>query len=191
MSRPSWEEYFIEIAHSVASRSTCARKHVGCVLVYDKRIISAGYNGSVPGQPHCDDAGHDLVNDHCVRTVHAEVNAVVQAARAGVRTLGAVAYTNTYPCWPCFKVLLTAGIFQVVYDDAYRVDPRVQETAARAGLSVTKFEKEKINGEDVVVDLSAGVGSGDGEPSRTHGLPGGSETEAQGESGVSGRDSST
>lgn len=141
--RKSWSQYFIDIAHEVASRSTCDRKHVGCVLVIDKRIIATGYNGSVPGAEHCDDAGHDLVESvgadgllapNCVRTVHAEVNAVAQAAGAG--TKGATAYTNTFPCWGCFKVLVTAGVACIVFDDAYRPDARVRAAAGAAGISL-------------------------------------------------------
>lgn len=145
--RKSWDQYFMGIAHAVAERSTCDRKHVGCVLVSSGRvegavnrilasaIISTGYNGSIPKEPHCDDEGHDMQDGHCVRTIHAESNAVAQAARMGVRTWGAVAYVNTYPCWSCFRLLASAGVIEIVYDDEYRTDPRVY-AASRTGLIV-------------------------------------------------------
>ncbi|MDP7071799.1 MAG: deaminase, partial [Candidatus Marinimicrobia bacterium] len=86
--RVSWETYFMNIAQEVATRSTCSRKHVGSVIVRDKTILSTGYNGSLRGLPHCDEAGHEMENDHCVRTVHAEANAIVQSAANGVRIEG-------------------------------------------------------------------------------------------------------
>lgn len=134
--RLPWPDYFMNFAHAAAARSTCDRKHVGCVLVLERRIIATGYNGSVPGAEHCDDVGHDMVNGHCVRTTHAEVNAVAQAARSGAATKGAEAYVNTFPCWACFKVLAAAGIASIVYDDLYRVDARVQDAALLAGMTV-------------------------------------------------------
>lgn len=124
------------IAHVVATRATCDRKHVGCVLVLDGRIIATGYNGSIPGQPHCDDVGHDMLEGHCVRTTHAEVNAVAQAARSGAKTVGTTAYVNTFPCWPCFKVLVSAGVKRLVFDDAYREDPRVRDAAESAEILI-------------------------------------------------------
>lgn len=114
------------IANEVARRATCDRKHVGCVLVKGRRIVATGYNGSVPGAEHCDDVGHDMVDGHCVRTIHAEVNAVAQAARFGVALEEAEAFVNTFPCWPCAKVLVSVGVKAVWVADAYRVDPRVQ-----------------------------------------------------------------
>ena len=83
--RVSWETYFMNIAQEVATRSTCDRKHVGAVIVRDKTILSTGYNGSIKGLPHCDEAGHEMVEGHCVRTTHAEANAIVQAAKNGVK----------------------------------------------------------------------------------------------------------
>jgi len=103
----------------VATRATCDRLHCGCVLVKDKRIISTGYNGSLPGVGHCDDVGHLMMNDHCVATEHAERNAVANAARAGVSTLGATAYITHNPCWDCLKHLVSAGITKVVFDEVY------------------------------------------------------------------------
>lgn len=137
--RAGWDKYFMGIAHAVASRSTCDRKHVGCVVVVERRIVATGYNGSIPGAVHCDDVGHDMHEGHCVRTVHAEANAVAQAARHGIKLVGAEVYVNTYPCWPCFKLLALAGVRAITYDDAYRNDPRVAEAAAAAGITVWKI----------------------------------------------------
>jgi dCMP deaminase len=137
--RKTWPAYFIGIAHAVASRATCNRKHVGCVITRDNRILVTGYNGSIPGAPHCDDVGHDMKDGHCVRTVHAEANAVAQAARSGISLLGATVYVNTFPCWPCMKLLASAGVMIVCYDDDYREDERVRDGAVHAGIAISKF----------------------------------------------------
>ena len=96
-SRVTWDEYFMNIARVVATRATCDRKHVGAVLVRDKTILSTGYNGSIRGLPHCTEVGCLMENDHCVRTVHAEANAILQAARHGVRIEGADIYVSDVP----------------------------------------------------------------------------------------------
>lgn len=118
--RQSWDEYFLNIAQEVATRSTCNRKHVGAVIVRDRSILATGYNGSIRGMPHCDDVGHLMVNDHCIRTVHAEANAVAQAARNGVRIEGATVYVTALPCFDCFKLLANSCIQRIVYDEFYR-----------------------------------------------------------------------
>jgi dCMP deaminase len=133
--RKSWDAYFLEIALAVSTRATCDRAHVGAVLVRDRAILATGYNGSVRGEAHCDDVGHDMVDGHCVRTVHAEVNAIAQAARAGVRVIASTLYTTHAPCWPCFKMLVNAGVEAMVYATAYRLDPRVIEAAERQFIS--------------------------------------------------------
>lgn len=117
--RPSWDEYFLQIAFTVAQRSTCDRAHVGCVLVRDRRILTTGYNGAPAGLPHCDDVGHLLVDGHCVRTLHAEQNALIQAALHGVGTEGATAYVTHQPCLTCAKMLINAGVRRVVYAGNY------------------------------------------------------------------------
>lgn len=144
MSRASWPEYFMKIARQVASRSTCDRLHVGCVLVKDKIILSTGYNGSVRGLPHCDDEGHDIVDGHCVRTLHAEVNAVLQAAKRGVAIDGASCYVSYFPCWPCFKMLANAGIRVIYYGDIYSkaatsID-RTREAAKELGIELVHMK---------------------------------------------------
>lgn len=117
--RPSWEDYFFDMARVAATRSTCNRRNVGAVIVRDRRIISTGYNGSVPGESHCVDVGCDVENGHCVRTVHAEVNAIAQAARYGVDVDGASLYSTCEPCRRCRQIILSAGIKQIEFLDPY------------------------------------------------------------------------
>lgn len=134
--RPSWDEYFLDIATVVGSRSTCPRRHVGAVLVRSRQILATGYNGSVRGQPHCDTDGCQLAEvngrQSCTRTVHAEVNAVLSAAKHGMITQAATLYCTTAPCLNCFKALAQAGVWTVVYRDPYDVQQEiaVQEIAA-------------------------------------------------------------
>jgi len=139
--RVDWHTYFMNIARQAATRSTCDRKHVGAVIVRDKTILSTGYNGSIRGMPHCDDVGHVMESDHCVATVHAEANAIIQAAKNGVRIDGAELYTTASPCWACFKLIANAGIGTIYYGEFYR-DTRSIEVADRLHIAL--------------VDLSAG-----------------------------------
>ncbi|MDD8017052.1 MAG: deaminase [Bacteroidota bacterium] len=134
-SRVGWNEYFMNIAEQVATRSTCSRKNVGAVIVRDKTILSTGYNGSLRGAPHCDDAGHDLENDHCVRTVHAEANAVAQAAKHGVRIDESEIYVTASPCLTCFKLIANSGIKIIYYKEFYR-DERITEYARQTGVTL-------------------------------------------------------
>jgi len=133
--RVDWHQYFMNIAHQVATRSTCDRKHVGAVIVRDRTILSTGYNGSIRGMPHCDEVGHLMENDHCVATVHAEANAIIQAAKNGVQIEGAELYTTASPCWPCFKLIANAGIVRIYYGEFYR-DQRSPEVARRLGIEL-------------------------------------------------------
>jgi dCMP deaminase len=130
----------MEIAAQVATRATCDRKHVGALLVRDRIILSTGYNGSIRGMPHCDEVGHLMENGHCVATVHAEANAVLQAARTGVRIEGGTLYTTASPCWPCFKLVANAGIVRIVYGEFYR-DPRIFDVAAHLNLELVSLER--------------------------------------------------
>lgn len=116
--RKSWHEYFMDIAEMVATRATCDRLHVGCVIVKDKKIVSTGYNGSAHGEPHCDDVGH-LYNDQgrCIRTIHAEQNAILHARRDDL--IGATAYVTHEPCENCTKLLAQAGIDTVIFKHPY------------------------------------------------------------------------
>ncbi|MGZ6069638.1 MAG: deoxycytidylate deaminase, partial [Myxococcaceae bacterium] len=135
MARSSWDQYFMDIARQVATRATCDRKHVGAVLVRDRTILSTGYNGSIRGMPHCDEVGHLMENGHCVATVHAEANAILQAAKNGIRIDGATLYTTASPCWPCFKLVANSGCVRIVYGEFYR-DPRIFEVAAQLKLEL-------------------------------------------------------
>lgn len=145
--RPSWDSYFLKIADDVAVRSTCDRAWVGAVLVCDKHIISTGYNGSPAGLEHCDDAGHLMVEGHCMRTVHAEVNAIIQAAVFGLSTRDSVCYVTHFPCLNCTKMLINARIQRLVYRCAYRIDPIALEFLRQAGVKVEQFKDEEADQE--------------------------------------------
>ena len=133
--RASWDEYFMQIAKDVATRATCDRKHVGAVIVRDRTILSTGYNGSIRGMPHCSDVGHMMEDGHCVATIHAEANAIIQAARNGVNIDGATSYVTASPCWNCFKQLANAGIVRIVYGEFYR-DERIFEVARQIAIEL-------------------------------------------------------
>ena len=133
--RGSWDEYFMQIALVVASRATCDRRHVGAVLVRDRTILSTGYNGSIRGLAHCDHAGHMMEDGHCVRTVHAEANAVAQAAKNGVNIDHGACYVTASPCWTCFKLLANAGISKICYGEFYR-DERIFTAAGEARIEL-------------------------------------------------------
>ncbi len=113
-NRPNWDQYFLKLAMLASERSTCPRMHCGCVLVRDRFVLATGYNGSLPGQPHCDDVGCLVVENHCVRTNHAEINALVQAARHGINITESTAYITNMSCTTCAKALIAAGIKRVV-----------------------------------------------------------------------------
>lgn len=119
MTRPSWDRYFMDMAIMVATRATCPRAQVGCVLAVDHRAITTGYNGSVAGAPHCNEVGCLMVADHCVRTLHAEQNAIIQAAKIGVSVAGSTAYCTHLPCLLCAKMLINAGVIKVIYNVYY------------------------------------------------------------------------
>jgi len=134
-ARASWDEYFMAIARVVATRSTCDRKHVGAVIVREKMILTTGYNGSIRGIEHCDDVGHLMEDGHCVRTVHAEANAIVQAARNGVRLDGADIYVTASPCFGCYKLIANAGLTRIVFGEFYR-DSRIFELSEKLGMKL-------------------------------------------------------
>jgi dCMP deaminase len=140
-SRATWHEYFMNIADQVATRSTCDRKHVGAVIVRDKTILSTGYNGSLRDAPHCDDVGHDMENGHCVRTVHAEANAVAQAAKHGIMIDASEMYVTASPCLTCFKLIGNAGIRVIFYKEFYR-DQRITDYADQAGIKLIYMGKQ-------------------------------------------------
>ena len=134
-SRASWDRYFMNIAREVATRATCDRKHVGAVIERDRCILATGYNGSIGGLEHCDDAGHMMVDGHCVRTIHAENNAIIQAARHGTSIDRGGIYVTASPCWNCFKMIANAGLKRIVFGEFYR-DERIYTTAAQLGIEL-------------------------------------------------------
>src|SRR5687767_12780347 len=138
--RADWDEYFMRIAVDVSSRSTCDRKHVGAVIVRDRNILSTGYNGSISGMPHCDDVGHMMENDHCVATIHAEANAIIQAAKHGVNIDQSAIYTTASPCWSCFKLIANAGLKRVCFGEFYR-DDRIFSVAERIGMELADLSE--------------------------------------------------
>ena len=133
--RADWDEYFMRIAVDVSSRSTCDRKHVGALIVRDRNILSTGYNGSVSGLPHCDDVGHIMENGHCIATIHAESNSIIQAAKHGVSINGASIYTTASPCWNCFKLIVNSGMRRILFGEFYR-DERIFEVARQLGIEL-------------------------------------------------------
>lgn len=138
--RPSWDDYFMAIARIVATRSTCDRLEAGAVLVKNKRIMSTGYNGSPPGLPHCYEVGHLMEEGHCVRTIHGEHNAILQAATIpGASTEGATMYTKYTFCIHCAKYIVAAGIVRVVYGKVYRNADCVKYLQ-QAGLRVDEYQ---------------------------------------------------
>ena len=141
--RAGWDQYFMQIAATVATRATCDRKHVGAVIVRDRTILSTGYNGSIRGMPHCDDAGHMMEADHCVATIHAEANAIIQAAKNGVGIDRASVYVTASPCWSCFKMIANAGIERVVFGEFYR-DDRIFQVAERLGIELLRLDVPKV-----------------------------------------------
>ena len=143
--RPSWDEYFLKISELVGSRSTCDRAHVGAVITKNKIILSTGYNGAPRGLPHCDDVGHEIVAGHCIRTIHAEANAIAQAARNGASIEGAMIYLTVSPCYDCFKIMVNAGIKEVIYGNfymsRYEASKAVLTLAKKAGIKLVKFKR--------------------------------------------------
>ncbi len=147
--RVGWHPYFMNIATQVATRATCMRKHVGAVIVRDRTILSTGYNGSIRGLPHCEDVGCVVEDGHCVSTVHAEANAILQAAHNGVAIREAELYTTASPCWPCFKLIANSGIRRVYYGEFYR-DEKSLAVAREAGIELIDLGKETGPGVRVV-----------------------------------------
>lgn len=138
--RPTWDEWFITQARTIATRGTCARLRVGAVLVRDNCAFATGYNGAPHGFAHCDDVGHMMSDGHCIRSVHAEQNAIVQAARHGVTTVGATVYVTHYPCVLCAKLLIQACVVRVVCGSGYKTDTAAW-FFAEAGIEVTEVGK--------------------------------------------------
>lgn len=142
MSRKSWNEYFMDLAQMVAERSTCDRAYVGCVLVNkEHRIIATGYNGSIAGNPHCDEVGHTMRDGHCIATIHAEMNALLYCAKTGIAVDGSLCYVTHFPCLQCTKALIQAGISTIYYREGYRIDPYALELLERNQIPVIQLAK--------------------------------------------------
>lgn len=138
--RLTWDEYFMNLAITVSERGTCDRAYVGCVIVNeDNRIVTTGYNGSIKGNPHCDDIGHTMRDGHCIATIHAEMNALLYCAKESISVKGCKAYVTHFPCLNCTKSLIQAGIKEIYYKEAYRVDEYAIEL-----LKLNKISYEKI-----------------------------------------------
>ena len=138
--RKSWNEYFMDLALNVATRSTCDRAFVGCVLVNsDNRIVSTGYNGAISGNPHCDEVGHTLRDGHCIATIHAEMNALLYCAKEGIAVKGCIWYVTHFPCLNCTKSLIQAGISKIYYHEAYRVDEYAIELLDRNNIEYVQI----------------------------------------------------
>lgn len=142
-SRPSWDEYFLQIADLVSSRATCPRLQVGAILVKDRKIISTGYCGAPKGIADCYDVGCLMKGGHCVRTVHAELNTIIQAAYHGISTESSTLYVNWLPCYNCTKALINAGIKRIVYRKIYRPDPETKKLLKQAKVKLVKLAKKK------------------------------------------------
>lgn len=139
--RPTWDEYFLDIARLASRRATCPRRRVGAVLVRDHRVLATGYNGSIKGAPHCDDVGCLIVTrdgrESCVRTVHAELNAILQCAVNGVSSSNSTMYCTDFPCVSCAKAMVQAGVTRVVYLADYP-DPNSREILDSGGIVLEK-----------------------------------------------------
>jgi dCMP deaminase len=149
--RPSWDEYFIRLADTVASRATCDRGRSGCVIVKDRQILVSGYVGSPRGMAHCDEVGHLLkqvihedgkVTQHCMRTVHAEQNAITQAARRGIGLDGSTLYCRMTPCRTCAMLIINCGIVRVVCEKKYHAGQETELMFKEAGVELSFFSEE-------------------------------------------------
>jgi dCMP deaminase len=151
--RPSWDEYFMEIANTVSKRATCDRGRSGCVIVRDKQLLVSGYVGSPMGLPHCDDVGHqmkkmihedDSITQHCVRTVHAEQNAICQAAKLGISLNKSTLYCRMTPCRTCAMLIINCGIVRVVCEKKYHAGAESEEMFKVAGVKLEYVNDEVL-----------------------------------------------
>ncbi|OGD56347.1 cell division protein DedD [Candidatus Berkelbacteria bacterium RBG_13_40_8] len=148
--RPSWDEYFLKLVDVVGQRSTCDRGRPGCVIVKDRRVLTTGYAGSPVGMPHCDDEGHEMqkqinddgtISEHCVRTLHAEMNAITQAAKFGISIDGATLYLKFTPCYNCAKMIVNSGIKRVVSQVKYHAGEKSISLFKRAKVKLEIIEQ--------------------------------------------------
>lgn len=138
--RIPWNQYFMAQAVLLSLRSTCTRLEVGATLVKDRRIIAGGYNGAVSGDNHCIDHGCYVVDGHCIRTIHAEMNALLQCAKLGISTEGAEIYVTHFPCLHCTKAILQAGIKKIYYLHDYHNDPYAIELIQKLGVEIQQVK---------------------------------------------------
>jgi dCMP deaminase len=150
--RPSWDDYFLELADAASRRATCDRGKSGCVIVRDKQVLATGYVGSPSGLPHCDDVGHLMkkviqengeISEHCVRTVHAEQNAICQAAKRGISIEGATVYQRMTPCRTCAMLWINCGIKKVVCERKYQLAEESEQLLAEAGIELVYKYNER------------------------------------------------
>ncbi|MDD3262940.1 MAG: cytidine/deoxycytidylate deaminase family protein [Candidatus Absconditabacteria bacterium] len=148
--RPTWDEYFMEVSRSIAKRATCDRGRSGCVVAKNNRLLVTGYVGSPPGMPHCDEVGHQFkqlthedgsVTNHCVRTVHAEQNAICQAARYGISLDGATLYCKMTPCRTCAMLIISTGIKRVVCEKKYHAGAESEAMFKEVGIELNYFDE--------------------------------------------------
>ena len=144
-TRPSWDEYFMEVARAIAKRATCDRGRSGCVIARDRQVLVTGYVGSPPGFAHCDEKGHEFkklvhadgsVTRHCVRTIHAEQNAICQAAKRGIAIDGATLYCRMTPCRQCAMLIISCGLRRVVCERKYHAAADSEELFRQAGIEL-------------------------------------------------------
>ncbi|MGO2673530.1 MAG: deoxycytidylate deaminase [Lactobacillus delbrueckii] len=154
--RIPWKQYFMMQALVIAQRSTCDRALVGSVLVKDKRILSTGYNGSVSGQDHCDDVGHQLVDGHCVRTIHSEMNSLISCAKNGVSTDDMEIYVTHFPCYNCTKHLLQAGVIKINYYFDYHDSPLAIQLLRDSGVPYEQIKLDRQFVEELAHKLEDG-----------------------------------
>lgn len=151
--RPSWDDYFMQIADTVAQRATCDRGRSGCVIVRDKQVLVSGYVGSPKGLPHCDEVGHlfkqlthedGRTTNHCMRTVHAEQNAICQAARRGIILDSATLYCRMTPCRTCAMLIINCGIVRVVCEKKYHAGAESEDMFKDAGVELVYMSEETM-----------------------------------------------
>jgi dCMP deaminase len=149
--RPTWDEYFMEVAHTIAKRASCDRGRSGCVIARDKQILVTGYVGSPRGLPHCDEVGHlfkqtthedGKITNHCVRTVHAEQNAICQAARMGISLEGSTLYCRMTPCRTCAMLIINCGIVSVICEWKYHTGAETEQMFKDAGIHLEYINNE-------------------------------------------------
>ena len=155
--RPTWDEYFMEVADAISKRATCDRGRSGCVIAKDRQLLVTGYVGSPQGLPHCDDAGHQMrkiihedgsISQHCVRTVHAEQNAICQAAKRGIAIDGATLYCRMTPCRTCAMMIINCGIVRVVCERRYHAADESENMFGQAGIALEYVHEDVLEYEN-------------------------------------------